>query len=144
MTESIVVDASVVVKWYITEKYSEEALKIRDRHVNGEIQLLAPTLLPYEVINALKYSNLYTENELKLAATSLLNYGISLHPVTVKYAEKIVEIAVENNITVYDASYIALSVINNTRMITADEKLIEMLKPKIKKSVAHISEVKDA
>ncbi len=141
MTESMVVDASVVVKWYITEKYSEEALRIRDKHVNGEIQLLAPSLLPYEVINALKYSNLYTKDELSLATISLLNYGIRLQPVTVGYAEKIVEIAVENNVTIYDASYIALAVIKGTRMITADEKLIEMLEPKIRKSIAHISEV---
>ncbi len=139
--ESLVVDASIVVKWYIVEKYSEEALKLRDMHVNGELLLVAPSLLPYEVLNALKHSSLYSMDELKLAAESLLKYGIRLEPLTTRYAEKSVELAVENGITIYDASYIAVALIKGIRMVTADSGLIEKLSPKVRESILHISEV---
>ena len=139
--ERLVVDASVIVKWYINEKYSEKALKLRDKHVNGEILLMAPSLLPYEVINALRYSNLYTLEELKLATASLLNYGIQTQPITSKYMEKVVEVAVKNGITIYDASYIALAITKNVKMVTSDEKLIERVKPETRKIIIHIKEI---
>jgi predicted nucleic acid-binding protein len=52
----IVVDASVAVKWFVEEEFSDLALKLRDMHVNGLVDLVAPSLMPYEVLNALKYS----------------------------------------------------------------------------------------
>ncbi len=51
-----VVDASVVVKWFVREEYTGEPLRLRDAYVDGLVDLLAPYLLPMEVLNALKYS----------------------------------------------------------------------------------------
>jgi predicted nucleic acid-binding protein len=33
----IVVDSSVISKWYLMERYSEEALKLRGKYVTGEL-----------------------------------------------------------------------------------------------------------
>ena len=50
----LVIDASVVLKWYLVdETYGQEAGKILDQHVAGDVGLLAPTILSYEVLNAL-------------------------------------------------------------------------------------------
>ncbi|MBS7288228.1 MAG: hypothetical protein KIH01_05670 [Candidatus Freyarchaeota archaeon] len=40
----LVSDASVIVKWFIEEEHTGEALRLRDMHVNGEILLAAPLL----------------------------------------------------------------------------------------------------
>ena len=59
MARPVVVDASVVAKWYLEEEYTEKALKLRDMHVNGEIELTAPELLLFEVLNAIRYSRFF-------------------------------------------------------------------------------------
>lgn len=139
--EKLVSDASVIVKWFIEEEYSDKALKLRDMHVNGEIIIAAPELLLFEVLNALKYSDLFKEEELKSAALSLSSYGIELFSLRGKLIEKTVEIAVEKDVTIYDASYVALAATLNTKLYTADQKLVEKLGQKYKKIVLHISQV---
>lgn len=51
----VVIDASVAIKWFLPEKESEKALRIRDEHAEGAIDLAAPDLLYYEVANVLSY-----------------------------------------------------------------------------------------
>jgi len=139
--ERVVSDASVVVKWFIQEEYSDKALKLRDMHVNGEVYLAAPELLPFEVLNALKYSGLFSLEELKMAAISLSSYGIELYSLRGELAQKTVEIAVKENITVYDAAYIALAQELNTIFYTADEKLIKKMGEEYSKIMFHISKI---
>ncbi len=139
--EQIVSDASIIVKWFIQEKHSDKALKLRDMHVNGEIQIAAPELLPFEVLNALKYSRLFTLEELKKATISLSSYGIRLYPLKGELAEKTVEISIKKDITIYDASYIALALKLKTILYTADEKLIRKIGKEYAKNILHISEI---
>ncbi len=50
----IVTDASVVLKWYLAdEEYGQKALRILDKYISNELDILAPSLLEYEVINGL-------------------------------------------------------------------------------------------
>jgi len=48
----VVVDTSVVVKWFIVKDYSKEARLLRDAYAMGVLDLAAPSILPYEVLNA--------------------------------------------------------------------------------------------
>jgi len=48
-----VVDASVAVKWFVTERDTENALKVLDCCLAGRFGLLVPTLICYEVADAL-------------------------------------------------------------------------------------------
>jgi len=123
--EKVVVDASVVVKWFIEEKHSDKALEFRDRYINLEIELLAPELLPYEVLNALRYSKLFTSQEMKNIAQAINLYGFKLYPLIGELAELTIEVAYANNLTIYDASYLALAIKNKTMVYTADKKLAE-------------------
>ncbi len=95
--------------------------------------------MPYEVLNALKYTGMFTEEELTMAARSLSLYGFRLYSLSGKLAEKTVEVAVQNDVTVYDASYVALAEELNSKLYTADEKLIERVD---KDFVLHISELR--
>ena len=58
-----------------------------------------------------------------------------------KYADKALEVAYESDITVYDASYIALAKIKDTYMYTADKKLIKRLKKEYLKYVKNIKDI---
>jgi len=139
--EKVVSDASVIVKWFIEEEHSDKALKLRDMHVNGEVSVAAPELMPFEVLNALKYSGLFELDELKAAAISLSSYGIELYSLKGELAERAVEIAVEKDITVYDAVYLALASELSTVLYTADEKLIRKVGREYGDIVVHISKI---
>ncbi len=127
------------MKWFIKEANSAEALEVRDRHVNGTYTLAAPTILPFEALNALRYSNLYTEPDLKKAATSLSSYDLSLYPLEGDYAHLTVEAAEANNITIYDGSYVALALKLDTKLLTADKQLLRRLKGKYAKAAIDIA-----
>lgn len=130
MSAAIVVDASIVVKWFVLEEDSEKAIEIRDKYVTGEIKLIAPEIMIFEVLNALYYKGLFSINELKEISEALDAFSFELYPLEGEYSRKTIEIAYENSITIYDASYIALAVLKSAHIYTADIKLKEKLKDK--------------
>lgn len=136
----VVLDASVVVKWFVEESYSKEARLLRDTYANGLIDLVAPNLLFYEVINALKYSGGFGEDELKEVIEALKDYQITLYEFSGNIALKAIEVAMRKGITIYDATYVALAYELGTILYTADEKLIRKVKDK--NHVKHIMEFK--
>jgi len=139
----VIVDASVVVKWYITEKHSTEALELRKQFVEGQIELYAPDLLPYEVLNALKYSQLFNPKELELAIASLEEYGIVQIPLNGAYARHVVRIANTYDISIYDAAYIGLLEVLDAKVYTADKHLLEKLDDPYWAKVVYIPNLKE-
>jgi len=137
----VVVDASVIVKWFVEEEGSDKSLKLRDQYIEGRIRIIAPELMVFEALNALYYKKLFSEDELKKISEALEAYSFTLYPLRGGYADKTVEIAFKNDVTIYDASYIALAVIRDARMYTADRKLIRGLKPEYRRYVKSIEEL---
>ncbi|MEM2902540.1 MAG: type II toxin-antitoxin system VapC family toxin [Candidatus Bathyarchaeia archaeon] len=136
--EKIVLDASVVSKWYLLEKHSDMALRFRNAHISGNIMIAAPILLLYEALNALRYSGVYTKDELVKVAESLSKYGLELWGLTDRLTEEAVRLSFDYAITIYDATYVALALILKTSLYTADEGLVRKLRPL--NVVKHISE----
>lgn len=120
-----VVDASIAVKWFVVEEYSEEAEMLRKAYAEGLVDLSAPSLLPYEVLNALKYSAAFGEDELKDAANVLDDLQISYYELRGSLASKALEIAMRKGVTVYDASYLSLADFLKTIVYTADMELLK-------------------
>lgn len=137
----VVIDASLIVKWFVEEEGSDKSLKLREKYIEGEIRILAPELIIFEVLNALYYKKLFSEDELKEISEALEAYSFTLYPLKGEYANTAVEVAFKNNITIYDASYIALAIIKNIYMYTADKKLIRKLKNEYQKYVKDIDEI---
>ncbi len=52
MVKNIIIDASVIVKWYIDENDSNKAEIIKEQFINEKIDIIIPTLLNFEVLNA--------------------------------------------------------------------------------------------
>ena len=53
MVDKVVLDASVIAKWFVEEELSEKALKIRDLCVEGKLEIFIPELAFLEVLSAL-------------------------------------------------------------------------------------------
>lgn len=119
---NLVVDASVIVKWYIPERDHASALALREDYLDGDVDLIAPSLLPFEVINALRYSGDYEGDALTAAAESLADYGIELR--SFAGSGDITTTATELDVAIYDATYLALAAAIDSPAYTADERLL--------------------
>ena len=119
----VAVDASVVVKWFVEAVDSADALRIRDAYVDGRVDLRAPTILPYEVSNALKFSDGFDREELESVTLALSKYDLDLVPF--HRIDGVVETAIEADVTVYEAAYVAVGAMKNEPMYTADRRLLD-------------------
>jgi predicted nucleic acid-binding protein len=139
---AIVADASILVKWFVSEPFSKESLRLRRQHIGLERRIVVPSLARYEVLNALKYGGGFGTNELIRVAKDLEDYQLVEVPLNGKYGELTIQIASDYGITIYDSSYISLGKIENLSVFTADEKLLEKLEgEKDFGFVQHISKI---
>ncbi|MDG6906673.1 MAG: type II toxin-antitoxin system VapC family toxin [Nitrososphaerota archaeon] len=122
--EEYVVDSSIVTKWFLVESDSESAIRLRDDFATGRVGLAAPTLLFYEVMNALRFSGLYNERDLALAARSLSKYQFGIWRPRGKLLEQSSVVSLRQDLTVYDACYVALAQRMRTKVITEDKEIL--------------------
>jgi len=124
----LVVDASVVVKWFIEEESSKEARRLRDDYASDLVDLEAPSLLPFEVLNAIRFSGLFSPGELRRVAEALDAFAIPARPLEGSLAAASMTMASSAGLTVYDASYIALAKELGATLFTADRGLLKATK----------------
>ena len=123
--QKIVADASVVAKWFLDEEYSEEARLLRDSFVKDELTISVPSLLFYEILNALRYTRLYNFEELASAARSLSKYGFDVWEPRRRVYEETAKMSLKHDISVYDAAYLALASYLSATLYTTDLELIQ-------------------
>jgi predicted nucleic acid-binding protein len=124
----LVLDASVVAKWFKYEEGREKALEIRDNFISDQEQITFPDLLILELANLLRFSRIYTQTDIIKAVESIENMDIDIVVPTFEVIKDSVRMAVENDLTVYDAVYISLAESLGCDFITADDKLHQKVK----------------
>jgi predicted nucleic acid-binding protein len=122
----IVVDASVVVKWFVPESDSEAAA----RFLSPLFRFHAPELLIAEVGQTLwkkaqKQRELDTDEAARIVA-ALATLPIELYSLSSLH-EAAFEIASTTGRTVYDSFYLALGRVLGYTFVTADQKLFHAL-----------------
>jgi len=122
----LVIDASVALKWYLKdEEFGQKALGLLDRYVLNELDLLAPSLLEYEVINGLiiaRKRGRIKKKEVLLAMDGFMDLNIDLKSLKGIYP-KMLYYCSRYNCSGYDASYLAVSEEEGAIMVTADRRL---------------------
>jgi predicted nucleic acid-binding protein len=136
-----VIDASVVIKWYVTESDSDAATALLD----AEESFLAPDLLFAECASIL--AKLVRRGTMTEAGALVIVKTIMDGPFTTvtnaQIADDSLRIALSGATVVspYDASYVALAMLFNTHCITADRKLIDKLRGTL--AAAHVTLLAD-
>ncbi len=125
-----VVDASVLVKWFLHEKEADRdrALALRDLHISGRSKIHVPQLALLEVLNAIRFSPKAGEEDGGTALESLHDLHLEVRPGDVDVLRKANAIAWAYKITIYDALYVALAEQVGYPLITADEVMVKKLK----------------
>ena len=116
-----VVDASVVVKWFVPEIHSDRARRL----LEAKHEYIAPDLLFAEAANAIWKKIRRQELTLQQGQRVVADMGrIAVETVACRVlAEDAHVLANATGQTVYDCMYIALAARLNTRAITADDRL---------------------
>ena len=125
-----VVDASVLVKWFLHEKEADRdrALALRDLHIEGRSTIFIPQLALLEVLNAVRFSPKADEEDGEMALETLHDLHLETKPPEVDLLRKANAIAWAYKITIYDALYVALAEQVGYPLITADDVMVKKLK----------------
>lgn len=138
----LVIDASVVIKWFVSEPYSDAAVRL----VEVEKRFLAPDHMFAETVNVVwkhvrrhHFSNEFGYDVVAKIGRAAANINVVSCRDLVAEAYKI---AVAYDRSVYDAMYVALAKLRNTRLITADDRLFNAL-AKVPEIAPHIQSLRD-
>ena len=127
----VVLDASVILKWYLLdEEHGEKALEFLNRFVSDDLEIIAPALLEYEVINGLvaaRKRGRLQEDLIVSAVEGLMNLGLRMVGLSGLYS-RVIHFCKAYNRSAYDASYLALAESEKISFITADETLYNSVK----------------
>ena len=119
----IVVDSSVAVKWLNTqdERYTDQADKILYDVQEEKAYIMMPELAKYEVGNAIINKQMSLQNTLGSLAT-YYSIPIQLVPQDLHQAQIAANIAFENKVTFYDATFMALAKEKKANLVTDNPK----------------------
>jgi predicted nucleic acid-binding protein len=122
---NLVIDASVAVKWLLSELETAKAEAVLEACLRGRIVPLAPEILTAEVSSALwkRVMRGFLDAD---RAMSLFSHFERIRPVLtpiVNLAGPALRLAVRYGHSVYDCLYVALALEGRCELITADESL---------------------
>ena len=125
MSGSVVVDASLAVKWLIDEDDSDKAHAALQSWVAQDMARIAPHLMPFEVANALHQRVLRGEltvgDSIRMMAR-LLESRLELHQPPGLHVRALQLASQLKQNAAYDAHYLALSESFGCELWTADER----------------------
>jgi predicted nucleic acid-binding protein len=131
----VVIDASVALKWYLDdEEHGQKAMNLLTRFIADELDILAPSLLEYEVVNGLiiaRKRGRIEEEKVLSAIEGFASLGIRMVNLSPHYS-KVIHFCKTYNRSAYDASYMVVAESERMPFITADEGLCNAVKKDLK------------
>jgi predicted nucleic acid-binding protein len=118
-----VLDASVVLKWFVAEQRgSFEARTLRNDYNAGRLSVVVPALLFLELLNVAGRRWRWEEEP-------LLQFAEALSDLSFEVGEPELQLVaswVARGLTAYDAAYVALAEERGLALVTDDETIIEL------------------
>lgn len=119
----VVLDASVVVKWFAAEQRgSFEAHELRDDYQAGRLAVVVPSLLFLELLNV-------AGRRWRWGAEAVVELAEALADLSFEVSEpELPSVAswVSRGLTAYDAAYVALAEKRELEVVTDDDTIIEL------------------
>lgn len=122
-----ILDASVVIKWFVKEQDRDKAITYLTAFQNNEVVLIFPSLLFYELGNVLikKKATMSLIDEIMVKFQQLNLLGLEIQDTGLLSFRQIYQNSIEYSLTFYDAAYLTLMQEERCEFVTADRKLFE-------------------
>ncbi|MCX6568124.1 MAG: type II toxin-antitoxin system VapC family toxin, partial [Candidatus Aminicenantes bacterium] len=114
------------LRWFLPdEERSDKALALLESYVRGEIRMVVPSLLGFEVLNGLLIASRRGRLEIATALQAYRGFqALGLEVVDMGAdGPEILRIAAQSGLTAYDAAYIALARREKADLLTNDARL---------------------
>ena len=119
----LIVDASVVVKWFdVEERFLAQANHLLNSHLNGRTQILLSELVPFEVGSALLK---IPTQDFDWPTHSLWISDFVWVRLDRETAEAARDLAISYGLSYYDASYLALALREGAFLVSDDQLLLD-------------------
>ena len=129
MKDPVVVDSSVVVKWFIREESDDApALQLLKSLLEGKRDFIIPDLLFYEVGNVFLKKWSQQLEKMRVSFDRLWHLPWFFMPLRQSLLSRALEMASQYHITFYDALFVATAERAEASLVTADLKLIARIK----------------
>ena len=128
----MIIDASVLLSAFFPDEAQAQAQAVLRRHAEGRERLKAPTLIVYEVTNAVwqaerrgRISSAQADEIVRATA------GLDVELLPLQWGESL-PLARRFARSAYDAAYLTVAERQGEPLITADERLYNAVHPKLK------------
>lgn len=117
----VVLDTSVMVKWFVNETESDKANNLLQIVTRGELSIVIPDIALAEIVNAIRFTKVIPYEQCRLHIQNL--FHVEPEIITLKeIIQKVVTLVYDTELTSYDASFIVIAEEMNIPLITADYK----------------------
>ncbi len=141
---NLILDPSVVIKWYIRENLEDNAVRLKARIEEERLQAAVPGLFFIEAANVLWKKCAIRKDLEKMDAKGIFSRILDLPLKIIEDDDvllKALSIALENSLSIYDALYVASALHFKAKFVTADHALVKQLhRSPLKSHVAYLSE----
>jgi predicted nucleic acid-binding protein len=124
-----VLDASVALCWVIPRPLSPKAVLLRDQYRRQIHELIAPSVYPHEIANALtkaERQKLIPVGDARPLSRDVLSSSPILHGTGLIFSRAI-DISSQTRTGFYDCLYVALAEREGIELVTTDDKLLKNL-----------------
>jgi len=123
MMERLVVDASVVIAIVRSEPEHVDLQRILDERKRAGVVLIAPTGLWLEVVNSLVRRHRTRSEDVLQAIKEIDDFGIQMIEIGRPLLILTLDLAERFGLTSYDASYLAVAMVQDADLVTLDGDL---------------------
>jgi predicted nucleic acid-binding protein len=132
--DKIVADANVLIKWFVDEEDTDKAQVLLDQIAAGIYTLILPDLVYAEVGNIIwkkvnRKEIVPADAQLIVDSFFAADLEMEIVPARTLFIDSF-RLAVTYQRSMYDSMYLALSLRERCQMVTADERLVNIVGPK--------------
>jgi len=125
----LVVDCSVSAGWYLPDEFSDMGQNLLHRIMEDRDSLILPELWWYENLNVLRTAVVRKRITPAGARKALLTLGkvpCQSYPAAKGKGIQMLDTALDNDISAYDAAYVLTAMHNQALLVTADRQLLSL------------------
>lgn len=125
-TNGSIIDASYLLNFLLSDEKIKEVEETFDRLASGELRLYAPWLLTFEVLNGLHVA--VSRKRVAVSIAQELAQSFLKMEITILATDplEVFDLAQKENLTVYDASYLYLSIQRHVPLLSLDKHLQDL------------------
>ena len=122
----IIIDASVVLKWFSPEPKAQLALQVYAAIKQGKLIATAPIFLLVEVMNILVHKKHVEADLVRKIINKISTCGITFEDLVTEHIAQLQQIVATHKVSAYDGLYLLSAQNHECQILTEDKELLKL------------------